>query len=206
MRSLYDDLSDALGGEPTREISRRLGVSEAQAQQGMQVALPLIVGALARNAQEPGGERALRRALDRDHDGSVFDDIGGLARGKYEDDGQGILRHALGSRRDVAEQRAAQFAGLDGKTMGKLLALLAPLVMGWLARRKGGGGGEGGGLGLPDILRREEGEARNRGGGGLGDILGDILGGGRGGGGAPRGGAMPGCLKMLGAVLGGKRR
>ena len=164
--SLYESLQ----GEALRKISERLGVSESEAENGVQAGLPLLLGALARNARQPGGESAIEAALDRDHDGSIFDDIGGLATGKYEQDGDAILGHMLGGNRTQAQNQMAQFAGLKGKDMGKLLAILAPLILGYLAKRKRGGGG-GGGLG--DILNREESDARGRGGGGLGDILGD---------------------------------
>ncbi len=205
MSSIYDDLSAALSGEPAQEISKRIGVSEDQAANGVKAALPMLLGALSRNAAQPGGEDAILAALDRDHDGSILDDIGGVAGGKYDGDGDAILGHMLGGNRANAESQMAQFAGMDRQSMQKLLMMLAPLILGWLAKRKGGGGGGGNGGGLGDILKREERDSRERGGGGLGDILTDILSGGAGGSAEPKS-KMPGCMSLLGGLLGKGRR
>ncbi len=195
MSSIQAELSRILSGDATRRMGERLGVSEDQAQNGIQAGLPLLLSALANNTRRRGGTSELMRALDKDHDGSILDDLGGLAEGRYDKDGAAILGHVLGADRGDVEGKVAQFAGLDKQTMAKLLVTLAPLILGWLGKSRRGGGG-GGGLG--DILRRED--KRTRGGGGLGDILGDVL-----GGSGPGRRSMPGCLGLLGGLMRGKR-
>lgn len=61
--------------------------------------------------------------------GGLADMIGGAVGGK-------ILGHVLGGRRGQVEQGVAQQSGLDQQQIGKLLMILAPIVMGVLARRK----------------------------------------------------------------------
>jgi hypothetical protein len=61
--------------------------------------------------------------------GGLADMIGGAVGGK-------ILGHILGGRRTQVEQGVAQQSGLDQQQIGKLLVILAPIVMGVLARRK----------------------------------------------------------------------
>jgi hypothetical protein len=68
--------------------------------------------------------------------------------------------------------------------MGKLLPLLAPIVMAYLAKRFTGGAAAGGvqSGGIGEILSSILGGAAGQGGqqqGGLGDLLGGLLGGGR---------------------------
>ena len=196
MNSIYAELSRALQGAPTRRMGERLGVSESQAQSGIEVGQPLLLSALANNTRRRGGTSALARALDSKPDGSILEDLDGVADGRYDEDGSAILGHVLGADRGNMEGRVAQFAGLDKGTMAKLLVTLAPVILGWLGKMKKGGGG-GGGLG--DILRRED-KGNRRGGGGLGDILGDVL-----SGSGPGQRQMPGCLGLLGGLLGGKR-
>lgn len=48
--------------------------------------------------------------------------------------GEGILRHVLGNKRPAVEQELGRQAGLDASAIGKLLPLLAPLVMAVLGR------------------------------------------------------------------------
>ena len=61
--------------------------------------------------------------------GGLADMIGGAVGGK-------ILGHILGGRRTQVEQGVAQHSGLDQQQVGRLLMMLAPIVMGVLARRK----------------------------------------------------------------------
>lgn len=61
--------------------------------------------------------------------GGLADMIGGAMGGK-------ILGHILGGRRTQVEQGVAQQTGLDQQQIGRLLMILAPIVMGVLARRK----------------------------------------------------------------------
>ncbi|WP_456428826.1 DUF937 domain-containing protein [Rhodocaloribacter sp.] len=51
-------------------------------------------------------------------------------------DGTGILRHVFGERRAVVEQAVGRAAGLDTGRIGRLLPMLAPLVMGALGKIK----------------------------------------------------------------------
>jgi hypothetical protein len=195
MNDLFGILNRTLQGEPTRQIGERLGVDEAQASSAVNAALPALLSALANNTRKRGGLDALAGAIDRDHDGSVLDDLDGLAHGKYDEDGAGILGHVLGGNRAAVEQQVGRFAGLDAGSMGKLLVMLAPLILGMIGKLKKKGDVSGGDLGK--VLRREQGRVgrRDR---DLGEILGGVL---QGGGPGQR--STSGCL---GSLLGGLMR
>src|SRR6266850_1224216 len=131
--SILDILQQRLGGDAVNQIGRQLGTDPANTQTAIAAALPMLVGALARNAQDPGKAGALANALGR-HDGSVLDDIAGyLGRGDSAD-GDGILGHVLGGRKETVQTGLGQAAGLDPATAGMLLSMLAPLVMGALGK------------------------------------------------------------------------
>jgi hypothetical protein len=143
--SLLDMLQQRLGGDAVNQISRQLGTDPATTQTAIAAALPMIVGALARNAQDPGKAGALANALGR-HDGSVLDDVAGyLGRGNTGD-GDGILGHVLGARKETVQTGLGQAAGLDPTKAGTLLAMLAPLVMGALGKAQREKGLDTGGL------------------------------------------------------------
>lgn len=142
-----------LGGSRISELSQALGADEGQARSALAMGLPTILAALQRNASQPGGAEALAQALDRDHDGSVLSDLGSVFQGARQGDGDGILRHALGDRRGAVEDAVSRQSGLGKDQVSKLLAMLAPLVMGQLGKaRKSAGSGAGG---LADLLQRE---------------------------------------------------
>lgn len=163
-------LLDEIGGSRLSDLSRALGgADESRAQSALSMGLPAILAALQRNASKPGGAEALDRALQRDHDGSVFDDLGAVLGGSRNADGDGILRHALGDRRGSVEEAVSRQSGLDRDQVSKLLAMVAPLVMGHLGRARRQRGVDAGGLG--DLLQRE-GQAVAGGGSGLSGLAG----------------------------------
>lgn len=102
----------------------------------MQAAIPLIIGALARNTNSAEGANSLAGALDRDHDGSILDDIGGMLAGAASANGDGILRHVLGDKRETAQQAVSQKSGMDLGQVASLFTMLAPIVMGFLGKQK----------------------------------------------------------------------
>lgn len=139
MSSILDALTQQLGGDATRQVSRQLGTAEDGTGTAVAQALPVLVSALSRNASRPGGAEALTAALERDHDGGILDDLAGALGSPDRGTGAGILRHVLGGRRGAVEQGLARSSGLDGAAVGGLLETLAPIVMGALgkARRDG---------------------------------------------------------------------
>jgi len=135
MDSLLDLLSQQLKSRDSMtHLSRAIGADSQTTQRAIAGALPVLIGALAGNANRPGGAEPLARALTKDHDGSILEDLAGFLGAGQTSDGDGILRHALGSRRDAAQQQLGRMAGLDADSAGRLLALLAPVVMGALGR------------------------------------------------------------------------
>ena len=143
--SLLDMLQQRLGGDAVNQISRQLGTDPASTRTAIAAALPMLVGALARNAQDPGKAGALANALGR-HDGSVLDDVAGyLGRGDTGD-GDGILGHVLGGKKETVQTGLGRAAGLDPAKAGMLLSMLAPLVMGALGKAQREKGLDTGGL------------------------------------------------------------
>ena len=77
MNALTQIITQQLSGGASRQIAQRLGVSEATANTAVQVAVPLILSALARNANQPQGAESLHQAINKDHDGSILDNLMG---------------------------------------------------------------------------------------------------------------------------------
>lgn len=212
------NLDDILEQIPVDQIAGRLGVDTDTARNAISVSLPALVGGMQANAQDPSGAASLASALGQ-HDNDLLDSLatGGLDVGQVDTaDGQNIVGHVFG---DNQPQVVSQLAGASGAGSGliaKLLPMLAPIVMSYLAKRvlggagAGSGSGSGGGLGgLGDVLGNVlggGGAGGGAGGGGLADILGQVLGGGRGGS-APSGQAGGIDIgDLLGGLLGGGRR
>ena len=172
------------------QLAQRVGAEPADVEQAARAALPALLGGLQANASDPAGSDCLQEALGL-NDRSIV--VGGVHRSQDDpDDGARIASHIFGSQQD---QVVAQLGGIGGGKglVGKLLPLLAPIVLSWLAKQvsgRAGGGATSGGSG-----------------GGLGDILGQVLGGAAQGS-QTRGGIDTGSIisDVLGGLLGGGRR
>ena len=199
--SILDLVTQSLGGSGTRQIGQQLGLDENSTAKAISGALPVLLGALTRNASSSQGAGALAGALDRDHDGSILDDIGGfLGGGKAESAGGAILKHVLGGRQSQVQNGLGQASGLDAGKAGQLLSMLAPLVMGALGKAQRGRGLDSGNLGA--MLGQEQRRIERRE-PGLGGMLGSLLD-------ADGDGSMVDDItkiggSLLGGLLGGRR-
>lgn len=115
-------------------IAQRFGISETKANTAVQIGVPLIMAALARNASQPQGAESLHQAINNDHDGSILDNVMGYLGNPQSANGAGILGHVFGNQRPAIESNLAQATGMDQNSAGGLLETLAPLVMGSLGK------------------------------------------------------------------------
>lgn len=137
MASILDEVMQQLQGGGISQMSRSLGLSEGDVSKVVGGAVPALMGGLTRNSGRTDGATALSSALDRDHDGSVLDDVAGfLGRGGSATAGAGILRHTFGDRQRRVETALSRTTGVDSASVGKILAMVAPLVLGALGRTK----------------------------------------------------------------------
>ena len=140
MSAMMQILEQTLGAQDVEQIGSRLGVDGATAQKAIALSIPVLLEALSRNAAHPEGARALENAVERDHDGTILDDLGSLLGGRSA--GEAILPHVLGGRQQNVQERIGRASGLDAATVGQLLAMLAPIVLGALGRARQQGDGD----------------------------------------------------------------
>jgi len=139
--SLLNSLMNEFGDDAIQQISSQLGTDSAGTQQAIGAALPMIMGALGRNAASEDGAQALTSALSTDHDGGILNDLSSaLSDPNTASVGSGILGHVLGSQQDNIVQGLSQSSGLDAGSTGKLMQMLAPVVMGALGKQQSEGG------------------------------------------------------------------
>ncbi len=160
MASMLDELMGSLqssGG--IGQLARTVGVGESDVSKALSGALPALLGGLTREAGSQGGAGSLMAALDRDHDGSVLDDLAGFL-GNPENADAGILRHTFGDRQARVENQLSRSTGIDTASIGKILAMAAPLVLGYLSRQRQQQNLDAGGL--AEMLGREHQVVRQR--------------------------------------------
>jgi len=140
MNDLMGVLSQQVGGQVARQISRQLGSDVATTESAINAALPMLLGAISRNAASPDGAASLNQALDR-HDGGILNDLMGAINNQEEAaDGAKILGHVFGNKQTNVQEGLSQMSGLSADNSAQLLAMLAPVVMGALGQTKREGG------------------------------------------------------------------
>lgn len=136
MNMITQMITQKVGGAAAGMLAQRLGISESTAQTAVQLAVPVIVAALARNASQPQGAQDLHQAVASDHDGSILDQLTSYMGNPQAANGSGILSHVLGGDRPAVESNLAQATGMDQNSAGNLLEMVAPLVMGAVGREQ----------------------------------------------------------------------
>lgn len=144
--ALINFVNQELSGPRLAQISRQLGISEDQTRQALPAALAALTGAMAQNTAQPQGAQQLSNALSRDHDGSILDSLDDFLGSGNTGPGASILGHILGGRQQKVAGTLGRNTGLDPGTTSQLLALLAPIVLGYLGRRQRQQGLDPGGL------------------------------------------------------------
>ena len=172
MSDMLEMLAETLGGSTLGQISNQIGADEDSTAKAISAAVPILLGAVDRNTDQPGGAESLFNALNRDHDGSVLDDLGGLLAGAQSGPGGAILGHILGGKQRSVESGLSQVSGLDSGTIAKLLPILAPIVMGMLGRVQRQRGFDAGGLSEMLTGERNRAQSRNP---DVGGLLGNLL-------------------------------
>ncbi len=161
MSGILDLLNSDLGKTIISGVSGSTGTDQNKTSSVLTMALPVLMKAMQRNASTPQGAEGLMSALSNKHDGSILDNLGGLFGGGVDEevktDGDKILGHVLGQKRQGVEQVIGQKSGLDAGSVGNILKVAAPILMGVLGKQ----------------TRQNNVSSSN----GIGDLLGGMLGG-----------------------------
>lgn len=134
MNAIMEMLIQQVSGNAVNKIARQLGIDSSTATRAVGVAIPILISALTRNSSTQTGAASLHKALVKDHDGSIFDDLGSLISNVTGSSGAGILGHIFGAEQSAVTSRVSQTAGVDSSTMSQIMQMVAPMVMGALGK------------------------------------------------------------------------
>jgi hypothetical protein len=202
------EIDEILSQVPMDQVAAALGVDEGEAEEVTRTAIPALLGGMQANAADPDGAASLTNAVAQ-HDttalGADLDQID-------TQDGERIVQNVFGEQTpDVMARLGGATPGEGSSLIQKLLPIIAPIVMAYLAKKLQGATGGGTAAATDDPMGGLGGMLGGAGGassGGLGDVLGSVLpqrevppgGGATGSSGSAQGG---GIGEILGQVLGG---
>ena len=217
--SLIDLITGNAGNQVAEQAENKFGVNKNQIIALLAVAAPLVISYLRKKSQDANEAEALNNALDRDHDGSILNDVSQVEARQQE--GGSILDHIFGGQKAQVENSLSENTGISMDKIGPILSMLAPVIMGYIGREKQANGVNSGGLGdlLGGILGGAQNQAQAQPSNPLNDILGQVLGGGQQqssgnplndilgqvlGGGQQQQQSQGGLGGLLGSILGGR--
>lgn len=158
---------EILAQVPMDQLAQQLGVDQPTAETAAREAVSSLLGGMQSGAGDESGAQSLLGALDQ-HAGSNLLD-GGVQLDQVDTaDGEKIVQKVYGSDSGAVAQRLSS-GQVSNTLIKKVLPILAPIVLAWLAK---------------NVLGRGQGQAGQggQGQGGLMDVLGQVLGGILGGG------------------------
>lgn len=147
MSNILDLVQSQLSGDVLEQLAKQIGGGTAETQAAIQSAVPAMLQAMTKNATSQEGASSLANALDKDHDGSILNDLMGfVTAGNDTNGGAGILNHLFGQKKSTVESAISQNSGLNSNATSNLMTQLAPIVMGFLGQQKKQGGLDVGGI------------------------------------------------------------
>jgi hypothetical protein len=193
MTDFAAEFMKTMGPQVSTQLAGTLGIKKQTASQLIPSVLPLIMGGMKRQMQTRGGAERANHILNKYGSPSVLDGIGDLFAAKAaERNPDPRLGGLLG---DAGVNAATTLGGkfkLDQGTIMKVIVMLAPIVLGYLSRKRDQGGLGAGGIGA---LIDQNGDGSI-----LDDVAGFLL---QGGSGAGGGGLLGG---LLGGLTGSPRK
>ncbi|TPN88706.1 DUF937 domain-containing protein [Aquimarina algicola] len=139
MSGILDLLNSPMGKQIIDGVSSQTGQSQDKTGNLLSMAMPVLMGAMQRNASTPEGASGLLNALNNNHSGGILDNLGGLFEGGVDEevttDGAGILGHVLGNKQPAVESALSQKSGIDAGSVAQILKVAAPILMGVLGKQ-----------------------------------------------------------------------
>jgi hypothetical protein len=141
---LMDMFKQQMTNQVVSQMAQKVGLSDtAQTQTAATTVFSTLMGAISKNAATEEGAANLDKALERDHDGGMLDNVMSLFGGSDEPaaspkaaNGAGILKHVLGGKQEGIIAALSQTNNMSPDATQTLMQSMAPMVMGMLGKAK----------------------------------------------------------------------
>ncbi len=126
------DMNDILKLALTRgvieQVGKQAGVSSSDAATVIEDVLPILLKGMQGQATNESTQQGFLQALS-DHSKKDTPDLAKFLMNVDTDDGDKIVNHLLGQEKESVAAKAKKKSGIDTKTILKIMAILAPLLM-----------------------------------------------------------------------------
>lgn len=139
MSNLLDSVMSLAGPSLLSALASRTGLSESAAGSGLKTCAGALLGALASRSGEPGLIPGILQLASSAMSQGVLGSLASIAKG--ETGGatgeltNGLLSALFGTQRSTIEAALAKVTGTSSTSLGGLLSLAAPMVLGFLGKK-----------------------------------------------------------------------
>jgi hypothetical protein len=127
-------MTQASSGDNLSVISKSVGGDEPAVKSALSMGLPMLLGSMSNTASKPGGTDMLTNMLAQTGGSDPVDNISGFLGSSAAAGGGGMLNSLLGSQLGPIQNAIAQKTGLPPAVVGKVLAIAAPMLMGYVGK------------------------------------------------------------------------
>ena len=127
----FDNIIDLFTNSSTQDmeaISNNAGIEKSKTGAIIAMALPMILKAMSKNNQKPGGLDAFNKAINDHAQGPDYDSVSDYVQKADTQDGDKMLNHVFEDKGTIIE-RIANTIGVEPAAVKRVLILLAPLVL-----------------------------------------------------------------------------
>lgn len=110
------------------QVSGMLGVDEKSAESAIEYVMPMLLKGMKGQMKNEDTQFGFMQAL-MDHSKEDTSDLKKAVKNVDLDDGAKIVKHLLGAEQEEVAAKAKKKSGLDTKTIIKIMAILAPILM-----------------------------------------------------------------------------
>lgn len=134
MDIVADLMKQVATGDNLSQISKSVGGDEKGVQSALGMGLPMIVGSMANTASKPGGADMITSMMGQMGGSNPMDNLGSFLGGSAATGGSGMASSLLGSQLGPVQNTISQKTGLPPAIVGKVLAIAAPMVLGYVGK------------------------------------------------------------------------
>ena len=165
MGNLIEELMGTIGGDVTAQLSNAVGIDQGTAAKLIPAVAPMILAGLKKQKDEHGGVERVDHILNKYGSPSVLDNLSDLFASKAKDENPDPrLGGLLGDAGVQASNLISKQFNVDGNTASKIIPMLAPVILGFLTKKRDNDGV--GSNGIASLLDQD----------GDGSILDDVAG------------------------------
>lgn len=145
MSNFIEDFIGSIGSEASSQLSSKLGIDQNTAKQIIPAITPLILGGLKKQKDEHGGQERVDHILNKYGNPDALKNIGDVfsthANTANPDPNLGGL---LGDSGTKAANLIGEKFNIDSSTAMKIIPMVAPLILGFLTKKRDTGAGSSG--------------------------------------------------------------